>query len=253
MGNNKFVFNLEWYAILMDYPAEVRLEVYEAMFRYAHSGTLTEMKPLAKMAFSFIRKEMDYNRERYEDTIEKRREAGRKSAESRRQMSTKRTNVQSSEQNEQNEQMSTKRTNVQSSEQNEQMLALFNINDNVNVYDNMLSTTTNAHMRENAVADAEYEELIDDFFKNTEAVDAFCRNNLTSPEQLHTLARQIVTEWSLTGQTHKDDQDARRHLLSQLRIKINRERNGTISQDRFSRCRGVDTAAKDPEDYTGEI
>lgn len=78
MGNNTFVFNLEWYAVLMEYPAEVRFEVYEAIMRYASSGTISELKPLAKMAFSFIKKEMDYNRERYENTVAKRREAGKK-------------------------------------------------------------------------------------------------------------------------------------------------------------------------------
>ena len=45
----------------MDYPPEVRLEVYDAVIRYAASGTLSELKPLAKMAFSFIKKEIDYN------------------------------------------------------------------------------------------------------------------------------------------------------------------------------------------------
>lgn len=65
MSNTKktFVFNIDWYETLKDYPAEVRLEVYEAAIVYAASGTLTKLKPLSKMAFSFIRKEMDSNSE----------------------------------------------------------------------------------------------------------------------------------------------------------------------------------------------
>lgn len=55
-----FLFNTEWKEVLMEYPAEVRLEVYEAAIDYAASGTLSELKPLAKMAFSFIKKEIDY-------------------------------------------------------------------------------------------------------------------------------------------------------------------------------------------------
>lgn len=39
----------------MDYPPEVRLEVYDAVIEYAESGTLSELRPLAKMAFSFIK------------------------------------------------------------------------------------------------------------------------------------------------------------------------------------------------------
>ena len=67
----------------MDYPAEVRYEVYDAIIEYAASGKLTELKPLAKMAFSFIKKEMDYNNERYNDIVAKRSEAGKKGMASR--------------------------------------------------------------------------------------------------------------------------------------------------------------------------
>ena len=64
-----FVFNCDWLEILQDFPAEVRLEVYEAAIRYAASGRLSELKPLAKMAFSFIRKEIDYNNSRYDERL----------------------------------------------------------------------------------------------------------------------------------------------------------------------------------------
>lgn len=81
--NKTFIFNCEWQEVLMEYPAEVRLEVYDAIIEYAASGTLSELKPLAKMAFSFIKKEIDYNTQRYEETVEKRKEAGRKGSDSR--------------------------------------------------------------------------------------------------------------------------------------------------------------------------
>ena len=72
-----FIFNVEWAEVLTDYPAEVRLEVYDAIIRYAASGTLSELKPLAKMAFSFAKREIDYNNERYADIVSKRSEAGK--------------------------------------------------------------------------------------------------------------------------------------------------------------------------------
>lgn len=56
-----FVFYIEWQEVLMEYPEEVRLEVYDAIIKYAASGTLSEQKPLAKMAFSFIKKQIDEN------------------------------------------------------------------------------------------------------------------------------------------------------------------------------------------------
>lgn len=73
-----FVFYIEWQEVLMEYPSEVRLEVYDAIIRYAASGTLSELKPLAKMAFSFIKKQIDSNNDKYDCLVEKRSEAGKK-------------------------------------------------------------------------------------------------------------------------------------------------------------------------------
>ena len=78
-----FVFNCEWQEVLMEYPAEVRLEVYDAIIEYVASGRLSELKPLAKMAFSFIRKEIDSNNAKYDQTVKKRSEAGKKGMASR--------------------------------------------------------------------------------------------------------------------------------------------------------------------------
>lgn len=78
-----FIFNCDWQEVLMEYPAEVRLEVYDAIIEYVASGRLSELKPLAKMAFSFIRKEIDSNNAKYEDTVKKRSEAGKKGMASR--------------------------------------------------------------------------------------------------------------------------------------------------------------------------
>lgn len=115
MGKKKttFVFNVEWYNILKDYPAEVRLEVYDAMMRYVATGILAELKPMARMAFSFIKKEIDANIEKYNETCRKRSEAGKKHN---------------------GNQYGTNGTNVQKMEQMEQMFQ--NGTDNDNEYDN---------------------------------------------------------------------------------------------------------------------
>ena len=83
MKKKSFVFNVEWQEVLLGYPAEVRLEVYDAIIEYVASGTLLELKPMAKMAFSFIKREIDYNNERYQEMVSKRSKAGKKSAEKR--------------------------------------------------------------------------------------------------------------------------------------------------------------------------
>lgn len=73
-----FVFNLEWMDVLEEFTRDVRLEVLDAIIGYAQTGRVPEMKPLVRMAFAFIRKEMDYNESKYEATRQARAEAGRK-------------------------------------------------------------------------------------------------------------------------------------------------------------------------------
>jgi hypothetical protein len=73
-----FIFNVEWQEILLGYPSEVRLEVYDAIIEYVASGIILELKPMAKMAFSFIKKEIDYNTCKYNDIVAKRSEAEKK-------------------------------------------------------------------------------------------------------------------------------------------------------------------------------
>lgn len=78
MARKSFIFRLEWFKALSAYPAEVRLEVYEATMRYALSGTLSELKPLSSMAFTFIKNALDADFEKYNDISDKRRAAGQK-------------------------------------------------------------------------------------------------------------------------------------------------------------------------------
>lgn len=75
-----FVFHTSWHKVLKGCPAEVRLEVYDAIIEYAQSGTLSELKPMAQMAFSFIKNDLDADMERYEAICEARRNAGQKGA-----------------------------------------------------------------------------------------------------------------------------------------------------------------------------
>lgn len=81
MERNSFIFFFTWAEVLSDCTKEVRLDVYDAVIEYAKSGTLPDLKPMSMMAFNFIKKEIDRNNERYDEIVEKRKEAGRKGAE----------------------------------------------------------------------------------------------------------------------------------------------------------------------------
>jgi len=78
-----FVFRVAWQEVLLGYPPEVRLEVYDAIVEYVASGTPPQLKPLANMAFSFIRRDIDSDNRRYDEVVSKKREAGRKGMASR--------------------------------------------------------------------------------------------------------------------------------------------------------------------------
>ena len=68
---------------------------------YYHSGIeLPEMDGVTRMAFGFIKSQMDRDQEKYEDVCQKRSEAGKKSGEVRRK-GTKGTNVNYVQQNDQ--------------------------------------------------------------------------------------------------------------------------------------------------------
>lgn len=77
-----------------------------AIFGYVNDGLIPELAPSAQMAFSFIRKNLDRDKAKYEETCRRRAEAGRRSGEARRakadsdeQDGTKGTNVHFVQQN----------------------------------------------------------------------------------------------------------------------------------------------------------
>lgn len=76
MDNKKtFVFNLEWHEILENFEPQVRHEVYDAVIKYVNDGTVVQLSPVAKMAFCFIKRELDFNIRQSKEKMEKRREA----------------------------------------------------------------------------------------------------------------------------------------------------------------------------------
>lgn len=82
MGNEvkrkSFVFNIKWHETLLKYPSQIRYQVYDAIIEYVAKGKhLVKLEPVAEMAFTFIKEELDINLIRYDQTVQKRREAGR--------------------------------------------------------------------------------------------------------------------------------------------------------------------------------
>ena len=68
-----FVFRKEWREALKGCNAEVRAEVYEAVLAYAFDNEFIEICDLAKMAFNFIKLQIDSMREVYKEKCERNR------------------------------------------------------------------------------------------------------------------------------------------------------------------------------------
>lgn len=73
-----FVFYKTWYEIIEDEPQEVQWEIIYAVMEYAFKDNLVELKPKSKMAFKFIKRDIDRAKESYSQFIDKQRENGKK-------------------------------------------------------------------------------------------------------------------------------------------------------------------------------
>ena len=78
MERETFVFYKDWLNVIRDLPREVQVEVYQAMAEYAIYGNLIELKPLAEVAFGFVKQTIDRDTQKYISISEKRSEAGKK-------------------------------------------------------------------------------------------------------------------------------------------------------------------------------
>ena len=79
MSHNKsFLIFIELREVLKDFSPEVGFEVYDAVIQYIESGTLVELKPVAKMAFAFIKKKIDNLVNEENELRRKRSEGGKK-------------------------------------------------------------------------------------------------------------------------------------------------------------------------------
>lgn len=73
-----FVFYESWYEILEDEKQEVQWEVMHAVMEYVFRDNLVELKPNAKMAFKFIKRDIDRAAENYQKYIDKQSGNGKK-------------------------------------------------------------------------------------------------------------------------------------------------------------------------------
>lgn len=77
---DSFVYHLSWEEVMDNLPEEVREEVRGGIIGYARTGVTPELKPLAKVAFEFVKRDIDRDFQRYQDMVASRSENGKKGA-----------------------------------------------------------------------------------------------------------------------------------------------------------------------------
>ena len=143
MKKETFLFYADWLNVIRDLPSEVQLEVYQAIAEYAIYDNLIELKPLAKVAFGFIKQTIDRDTQKYISISEKRSEAGKRGGRP----------LKNNELKESNE----KQKKQLLSEKSKKSNCPLNDNDNDNVNDNISFLEKKKQKSDVAVSDLENE------------------------------------------------------------------------------------------------
>lgn len=205
-----FIFNVEWQEILLGYPSEVRLEVYDAIIEYVASGTILELKPMAKMAFSFIKKEIDYNTCKYNDIVAKRSEAGKKAINKRYNKDV--TNL----------------TNDSKSNKCYQDATNLTVNDNDNVNESPNGDKVDAFLPE--ISDKPLKECYEELSANSSWIETVVINKRSAGHQDFTLEhfqeylKKFFEKLQNEGEIRKSPKDGMAHFVRWLDIELGKSK-----------------------------
>lgn len=78
MERNSFVFYKDWKEAIKDLPDDVRLEIYDSIIEYATTGNIQGLKSMAKIAFNFIKNDIDRDTKKYMSIVESNKQNGSK-------------------------------------------------------------------------------------------------------------------------------------------------------------------------------
>jgi hypothetical protein len=78
VAKNSFILYQSYYEILKDLSDNQRGALLNAIFIYEIENRVIDLSPVLKMAFAFIKKDLDHNRIAYDEMVEKNRQKARK-------------------------------------------------------------------------------------------------------------------------------------------------------------------------------
>lgn len=215
----------------MEYPAEVRYEVYDAIIEYAASGRLSELKPLAKMAFSFIKYEIDNNQRKYDEKVERNRANGSKGGAPKGNTNAKAKHPKTTEttQNNPTVEKTTETT----------------LNDNVNDITTTTTPPTGARACEGGKGLPVYNKLLESSLKSKPWLETLCMNYHMGMERLVALLREFVTDSECRGvdDTGKTLRDFKSHFNNWLLVRLRVEKEQQEKQQGNGNRQGNGAAA----------
>nr|DAH35230.1 MAG TPA: hypothetical protein [Caudoviricetes sp.] len=164
-----FVYHLSWEEVLDNLPEEVREEVRGGIIGYARTGVAPELKPLAKVAFEFVKRDMDWDFQKYQTMVANRVESGKKGA------ATREANASIAKQNQANQASASFAKQTKQAEANQ---AVYD-NDNDNVTQCVCDNSAQARAREHNTPHTEFDFYFPIFWKrNIIAAEAETRRFL---------------------------------------------------------------------------
>ncbi len=223
-----FLFFCGWAEVLADFTPQDRCAVYDAVIAYAENGTLPDnLSPEQKMAFKFIRKDIDEMQVKYEKVCEKRREYGRRGG---------LANAAKRKQNEQMLQIVAKDSKSEQNVANQAKHKHKHKHEHEHEEDKDKSlpsppaTQDNACVRESGQGGGG-EAFLSEYFapERRSSLEQLCMSLHTTEDNLRRLAQECVMEWEMekTDFTAKSFSDLARRLLIHVRAKLNAEKRST--------------------------
>lgn len=216
-----FIFYRDWLNALNDMPDNIQLEVYKSIAKYALDGTLTELSPLAKIAFSFVKPQIDRDIDKYNKVVERNRANGKSGG--RKPKEPKRTQV--------NPKNPVGYLETQKTQVNPKNLDNDNVNDNDNENviitpcsrDNSLGTTTTT--TEEGELNV-YTKYIESSKKSQAWLERMGMNFHLAIPQVVRYMDEFRQDCLCRGvdDRHKTLQDFKQHFNNWLRIRIEKER-----------------------------
>lgn len=192
------IFYKDWWEAIKSLPADMQLEVYNSVCAYAFED-IVPTNPMIAAVTALMRSAIDRDNSKWGKVREKRRAAIKSRWGDQKAITQEATND---------------ATNISCPDKD----------------------AVNGDYRFVVAPQITKGDFLKSFFdpKRQEILDSLCMSNHIDMDTLRRLAKEVTDEWEvIAAKPHKDESDARQHLIYQIKYKIQAERrNDTAQTDR---------------------